>query len=173
MKSIIFLDMDGVLANFSGFAVENFGNNWQTEIEKPNWGALSHIPNLFAQLNPMEDALELYYSCCEIIGDKNRVQILTALPNRAHMESAARDKIEWAHKHISPDIRVHFGPYAQDKQYHKRHKFDILIDDSELNITQWESVGGYGIIHENSKKSTDELKSFIMVSSNQEMGFYG
>lgn len=170
MKSIIYLDMDGVLADFRGWAIENFGEEWKTEIEKPNWGAISNTSNLFAKLKPMADALELYNNCVDIIGDKNRVQILTALPQRMNMESAAKDKIEWAHTHISPDIRVHFGPYAQDKQYHKRHKFDVLIDDIELNIQQWESVGGYGIVHENSKKSTEELNSFIMVITNQEMG---
>lgn len=158
MKPIIYLDMDGVLADFEGWAARQFGD-WRKEIESPNWGRFSEFPNLFELLPVMDGAVELYQTCVEVIGDKNQVQILTALPNRAEisMLDAAKHKTEWARKNISPDIRVHFGPYAQHKMLHVRHKHDILIDDIGRNVDQWESAGGIGIWHVTMKCTINDL----------------
>jgi len=167
MKPIIYLDMDGVLADFEGWARDTIGSHaiWKAEIDKPNWGRFTEYPNIYEILPIMPDAIELYHGCVDIIGDRNRVQILTALPNRARdaFPDAARHKIEWARKHISPNIRVHFGPFAQDKQYHKQHPDDVLIDDMIRNIDQWNSVGGIGILHTDASSSLDKLYHKIVM----------
>lgn len=160
MKPICYLDLDGVLADFEGKAAEIFGPDWHDEIEKPKWGRISsEYPTWFRDLPPMKDAIELYEGCCDFMGDKNQVQILTAIPNRAEIVTAAQDKILWARQHISPHIRVHFGPFAQDKQYHNQHPHDILIDDVLLNIKQWKAVGGFGIHHTSAQSSLHNLHS--------------
>ena len=171
MKPIIYLDMDGVLADFEGYAY-GVCPEWKTEIEKKNWGRFGSELELFAKLSPMTDALELYHGCVEVAGDKNLVQILTALPNRADFKHAAKDKIDWARKYISPDIRVHFGPYAQDKQYHQQHPYDVLIDDKELNIAQWENAGGIGIVHRTAAESLSALTACYMTKLARENGEY-
>ena len=157
-KQMIFLDMDGVLADWEKTARELVGENWKEEVEKPNWGGLYNYPDLFARLDPMEDALELYDACVSISGAHRFVQILTALPNRAHFKDAARHKIEWARKYIHPNIRVNFGPRAQDKQYHYMDG-DVLIDDKQLNIDQWRAKGGLGILHTSARESIILLTS--------------
>jgi hypothetical protein len=152
--------MDGTIANFESKCVELFGENWKDELESPGWGAFKKYPNIFEMLEPMPDATELYEGCCDIMGNRNQVHILTALPNRAKdtFPDAPRHKIEWARKYIHPGIRVHFGPFAQDKQYHVRHPRDILIDDMVRNIDQWEAVGGIGITHTSAKQSLNLLR---------------
>jgi len=146
MKSVIYLDMDGVLADFEGWANNEF-SDWKAEINKPGWGAFDNCQNLFLELPLMCGALELYDACVNITQDINQVQILTALPKSGIIPLAAQHKIEWARKNIHPNIRVNFGPHAQHKQYHQRHEDDLLIDDMEINISQWLGVGGYGILH--------------------------
>ena len=147
MKHIIYLDMDGVLADFEGKAQEWFGDAWKAEVESHNWGRFAEHQDLYDVLDPMPDALELYHGCCRIAGNKNQVQILTALPSRAKFDTAAEDKIRWARRCIDPDIRVNFGPLARDKQFHIRHSGDVLIDDMIRNIDQWNEQGGIGILH--------------------------
>jgi hypothetical protein len=169
MKPIIMLDMDGVLADFEGWSFKTFGPSWKSEIDKENWGRFAEHPDLYALLEPFDDAKLLYEGCVEATGDKNLVQCLTALPNRARaaFPDAARHKIEWARKYINPDLRVHFGPFAKDKQYHKQHPDDILIDDMYINIKQWRKVGGIGIEHKNAKQTLDELNHYINVLKNR------
>lgn len=139
MIRLIYLDLDGVLADFEGTALDLFGPTWKEEIEKSNWGKFTQYPNLYQLLRAMPYALELYETCLSIAD----TQVLTALPNRARSSfpNAAQHKIEWVRKHISPDLRVHFGPFAQDKQYHCYSPQDILIDDVERNIQQWPGIG--------------------------------
>lgn len=168
MKSIVYLDMDGVLADFEGKAVELFGKDWEKEINRPNWGRFSEYPNLYEILNPMPDAMDLYNGVVGLMGgDKNRVQCLTALPNRARdsFPHATRHKIEWARKYIDPKLRVHFGPLAQDKQYHVQHEHDVLIDDMYLNIKQWRAAGGIGIVHTSAANSILMLKGMLTWAS--------
>lgn len=167
MKSIIYLDMDGVLADFEGKCVELVGPEWVKEINQPGWGALNQFPDLYSLLDPMSDALELYKGCVELIGDKNRVQCLTALPNRARdfFPNAAKHKIDWVHNHIDPSLRVHFGPFAKDKQYHVKHAHDVLIDDMYINIKQWRAAGGIGVEHKNAKDTLQQLSDWATRSN--------
>lgn len=160
MKPIIYLDLDGTLADFEKKAIELFGDQWKQEVEAAGWGQFTKYPNIYEILEPMPDALELYEGCCEIIDDINHVQILTALPRRAEFVDAAKHKIEWARKYIHRDIRVNFGPHAQDKQYHIRSDRDVLIDDMERNIIQWRESGGVGVVHVSAKQSLEELYDY-------------
>jgi 5'(3')-deoxyribonucleotidase len=165
MRHVLYLDMDGVLADFEKKAIELFGDAWHDELELPHWGRFTEHPNIYDALDPMPDAKELYEGCCEIMGSKDQVQILTALPNRAKFEFAARDKINWSRRYIDPDVRVVFGPHAQDKQHHVRHQCDVLIDDMIRNVEQWKARGGVGILHLSAKQSLATLEEFWFCGS--------
>ena len=69
--------------------------------------------------------------------------MLTAIPQKNDFPDAFQDKIDWMQEHY-PGIRVHFGPYSQDKQHHCRPG-DILVDDRTSNILEWRAAGGIGI----------------------------
>ena len=165
MKHMLYLDMDGPLANFEGWSARVIGPDWKKEIDSPSWGKYVNYPNLYLWLPPAEGALELYEKCCEYMGDRNQVQLLTALPNRARdaFPHAAAHKIAWAREHINPHVRVVFGPYAQHKRFHIRFPEDILIDDTVLNISQWKHDGGRGILYTSAKDAIRELYSNNLV----------
>jgi hypothetical protein len=134
--------MDGVLADLEGYVKSLYGD--LREINKPNWGdiGLNH-GDLYSKLDLMPGATELWDYCSRHF---DNVQILTALPRRCYMPDAINHKRDWIHKHFGEDVRVNFGPYAVDKQYWADGK-NILVDDMRINIEQWNSRGGIGILH--------------------------
>jgi len=161
MKPVLYLDMDGVLADFEGWAADTFGEHeWKREINLPNWGLFTKYTNIFSLLPLMPGAIELYNHCVDIMEDKNQVQILTALPQRSPemLQTAAQHKIEWARKHISKDVRVRFGPFAKDKKFHVHQSDDVLVDDVSSNIEEWRAAGGHGILHLDAQRSIIDLE---------------
>jgi 5'-nucleotidase len=167
IKPMLYLDMDGVVANFEGWAADSIGPTWKQEIDKPDWGSFGNFPNLYLNLPKMINADSLYHECCALVGE-DRVQFLTALPRRAQpiFPNAARHKVEWIKKNISPKARVHFGPYAVDKQLHVRSPEDILVDDMKINIDQWNKAGGIGILHTSAANSILQLNKIMKVRNN-------
>lgn len=145
--------MDGVIADFHNTANKLLGHDWKLEVEKPNWGALSKIENLYEVLEPMPDARELWEFLQRSFDD---VQILTAIPKRAHFPEAVNHKRAWVNKHFGA-VRVNFGPYAFDKQFHCRPG-DILIDDTSINCDQWTKAGGRAILHTSAVDTITLLK---------------
>ena len=162
IKPMIFLDLDGVLADFEGWSAEVIGPDWKHEInEVPEWGRYKEYPNLYSVLPPMPGARQFYEECVQFAGDRNQVTLLTALPNKArhHFPDAAIDKIKWARRFIHPQIRVFFGPMAREKRYHCGTPLDVLIDDQQINIDQWNEDGGIGILHTSTESSLKQLRN--------------
>jgi 5'-nucleotidase len=152
----IYVDLDGVLADFDAKIFELFGGRGKAEIEKPNWGLVAEHQNIYATLSPMSDAFDLmnylehdfapaYRDLLMVFGTP-KIEILSAIPKRGHFPHAANDKRNWVHDHFGV-YRVNFGPYAQDKQYHLRSEYDVLIDDMKINVDQWTARGGLGVLH--------------------------
>lgn len=155
MGKIVYLDMDGVLADFDGTTQMLLGSayNLKEEVNKPNWGMLHSLQNVFSLLRPLPDAFELWEYVNSSYDD---VRILTAIPKRAHFPEAANDKRNWIHELFGSHVKVCFGPYAFDKQFHCRPG-DILIDDSAINIAQWKDRDGLGILHTSARNTIQEL----------------
>jgi hypothetical protein len=137
----LYLDMDGVVADFDKFV---FGNLSLNNIKRNDWmDQISRIDHFFLKLEPTPYAYRLYRLACSVA---DNVEFLTAFPSRRHFPTAKEDKIDWVRKHFGDDIKVNFGPYSKDKWKHARPG-DILIDDRPDNIADWNEVGGNGILH--------------------------
>lgn len=157
MKTI-YVDLDGVLADMESYLWSRYGYNWRKEIEKPNWGSIAVLDQrIYRDLPIMQGALDLMTYLNETYYD---VEVLTAIPKRALFPEAVNDKRDWVYKHIDPNMKVNFGPYAQDKQYWCKPS-DILIDDMEINIEQWRNKGGIGILHLSTEQTIKELNLLL------------
>lgn len=165
-KGMCYVDMDGVTAGFEVKAYELFGPKWKFELGKPGWGAFAKYPSLFRDLPVLPGALDLMNTAINLYGLDN-VSKLTALPKRAHetFTTAAEDKIYWARAALHPHLKVSFGPFAKDKQFHCRGNKDVLIDDMKINIDQWEAAGGVGIWHRGDMEET--ISKLIMVKHSE------
>jgi len=152
----VFVDLDGVLANFEGAVKQIFGEHaWKAEIEKPNWGGLAQYQDIYLNLPVMDDAYVLWNYLTDNYHD---VQILSAIPRRAYFPDAVNHKREWVWANFGSNVRVNFGPYAYDKQFHIRHPHDILIDDMKINCDQWKERGARSIWHTSAEFTIAELK---------------
>jgi 5'(3')-deoxyribonucleotidase len=163
-KNIIFLDMDGVLADFDRYCLETIGKSLSTFPDSESgWAALGQDKyTMFRHLKPMEDAHILVDGVIKLAHEyRYHVGVLTAIPKIGRVPLAKRHKKEWLYNHF-PELLDDFniGPYAEDKQKHCVVG-DILIDDSHLNIPQWIDVGGVGILHTSAINSLVELETHL------------
>lgn len=150
----IYVDMDGVLADFYSYVNGKYGKDFKDIINREEfWDDESQHDRIFANLNPLHDAKTLVKTLLKFKEEFGvELHILTALPNieGGGYPEAADDKKKWISEHFgfSPELYENFktGPLAVDKQNHCS-KHDILIDDNPRNIVQWQHQGGIGILH--------------------------
>ena len=156
LENKICLDMDGVLADFDKLAIKMF-DGVDPEVfdiiygQEKFWKVLNSNPNFFRNLEPMEDAYDLY----EAVKHLNAV-IITGIPQ--NMDKYDNQKVEWARKYF-PDIKQVICCKAKFKCDYAIEG-DVLIDDRSIYIKNWVKAGGYYILHKSAKKSIWQLKEW-------------
>jgi FMN phosphatase YigB (HAD superfamily) len=152
MRKQIFLDCDGVLADFDAGAQAIFGMPPHA-FEKHRgpgefWRRLARAEDFFGSLPLMPDAMDLY----EAVREKSPI-ILTGMP---HGKWAEPQKRRWAERHF-PGVPV-ITTMAALKHEH-RHPGDVLVDDRDKHRHLWEHEGGVFIHHKSARQSIKELKA--------------
>jgi 5'(3')-deoxyribonucleotidase len=148
----LYLDMDGVLADFNHRAREVLKASSSDERAaadrgrwpEAEWKKLKHVPNFYRHL-PKTDIADRLVTLARKFRDELgwEVRILTAIPKGNDMPDAFQDKMEWMQEHY-PDLRVNFGPYSKDKHRHARPG-DYLVDDRRDNCREWTEANGVAI----------------------------
>ncbi len=154
---IVYLDLDGVFADFKSYFNQKIGFEYESNPGKA-WDILSKEEHLFLNLKPLPGAIEMFDT---ITRHFNNVKILTALPRlKGNLNTAAADKTAWVHKHLTKHIEVICtDSWRGKKQYAKPG--DVLIDDMERNINDWRGAGGIGILHKNPNNTRFHLAGLI------------
>lgn len=154
----VYLDCDGVLANFEDGASKAFGENLRNFENKHGtsvfWKTLAKTPNFFANLDKMPDADELVFGSISL-SPKIPI-ILTACP---WGDWAAPQKLEWGAKYY-PYLQVITTDGGENK-YRYCNPGDILIDDYLKYKELWEEAGGIFIYHTSAKSSLQQLEEII------------
>ena len=145
----LFLDLDGVLADFDAHYEKTFGE--KTDRSKPTpknfWKNIANNGSFFRDLPMMPDALALWEGAKKL--HPNPI-ILTGLTHVAS-ETTERHKREWVATHISPLARVIVCP-SKDKRLHGKPG-DILVDDWTKYRALWEEMGGVFVLHTSAEES--------------------
>jgi 5'(3')-deoxyribonucleotidase len=170
MTQTIYLDLDGVLADFSSAAREVL-NKSQDNLDingrwpDNDWNKIRNHKHFYRTLPLMPRAYEmvaLARGFRDTLGWE--LYMLTAIPHKNDMHHVFHDKIDWVNEHFS-DIRVHFGPYSEDKQYHCTPG-DILVDDRTSNCEEWRSKGGIAVkVGSNYALALNELAQLYILLS--------
>jgi beta-phosphoglucomutase-like phosphatase (HAD superfamily) len=143
--SVIYLDMDGVIADFVKRYKELY-NMLPKEAEKhkkfDKFFDEFIATQQFASLDLMPGAEE----GLEFLRKANVLtQMLTSSASEKRHDDISKQKMLWLEKH---GITFHpiIVPGKRLKQNYATPDA-ILIDDTEINITQWTAKGGIGILH--------------------------
>lgn len=141
MSRRLYLDLDGVMADFDGTFPAVFGLDHRDMADDDMWLKINGHPSFFRDLPPMEGALEFFRS----IEHLDPI-ILTACPksNYAHV---ATQKVEWVRAHLSAHVTVLPVLGGSSKPLFMHAKGDILIDDYRRNTEAWAAAGGTAILH--------------------------
>ena len=139
----IFVDMDGVLADFNGsFDILN-GLKGQTarEYELTHgtvalWEKIYSVPNFFLDMRPFDHTTDLW-SLCSFVSDQ---VVVLSTPSRTNSPICMLQKRQWLDKHIGKDV----GAIFDAAKYRYAEFARILIDDSPKKIKAWEEAGGIG-----------------------------
>jgi len=149
----IFLDMDGVVADFDGYAHRELGIETKPGIRfsQEDWYRLrDHSPRIYSIIPVLPNAHQLVDQVKQLAKQHDYdIKFLTAIPKENDMGWAFWDKIKWVEKNFT-DIPVWFGPYSNDKKNHYKPG-DILIDDRIKNIEEWP---GFCILHQGDVDAT-------------------
>ena len=157
----LYLDMDGVVADFDEYAARTLGIPPSSGIYPDEiWYNLASNARLYRDLIKTTYADELVFQCSTIAKQQGyNLKFLTAVPKGNDVPWAFYDKVVWAQTHF-PGIPVMFGPFSKDKHIHCRPG-DILIDDRASNIKEWTAAGGHAILHTNFADTINQLDHLI------------
>ncbi|PGH53877.1 hypothetical protein CRT60_28990 [Azospirillum palustre] len=147
MAPPLFLDLDGVLADFDRGVVAVTGKRPEQLAMKEMWRALSRHADFFGTLEFMHDAQELWSFCAP-----HRPTILTGLPLGSW---APEQKTRWVARMLGADVPV-ITCMARDKARYATPDA-ILVDDRDKAREPWEAAGGRFILHRTAADSIAEL----------------
>jgi hypothetical protein len=146
----LFLDCDGVLADFDEGARRLFGMD-PARFEAKNgrrefWRRIANAKNFYGSLPEMADARLLFDGVEHL-----KPTILTGLPIG---NWAAPQKVDWAAEHF-PGVPI-ITCMARDKHKHMK-RGDVLVDDRENHRAAYEEAGVVFVHHTSAQDSLKQL----------------
>lgn len=146
----LYVDMDGVLANFDRHYEDMFGVKPDKIKDNVDWQLVRESKNFYRDIPPMGD-MALLWSYVE----KYRPTVLTGIPKS--VAEAASNKVSWVLRNLGPDVPV-ICCLSRDKCVYSRPDA-LLIDDWDKYRAQWVDRGGRWITHTNAFNTIEQLQA--------------
>lgn len=144
----LFVDMDGVLADFDRHHEAVFGTRSDKLADNVDWAAVRGIKDFYLNIPPMDDMPILWTRI-----ERYRPIVLTGVPRA--VEEAADNKRAWVRCHLGDHVEVRCCR-SRDKSLHAAAG-DILIDDWEKYRDLWIARGGIWITHRSAAQTVSDL----------------
>ena len=149
----IYCDLDEVLVDFMRGANAAVGGSFVKADKDERWNAINQTKGFWANLGWKPNAKRLH----DFIIRYNP-HVLSAYTGRDPTSKVG--KMKWLKKNTGfKRGNIHLVLRSQKKDYATTDdKPNILIDDYDKNIREWEAKGGIGIHHTDVGKTISELK---------------
>lgn len=129
---IVYIDLDGVLADFRRGLIDWFGDT------EPHYDEMVGT-NFFETLEKFDTSDALIEMVVKVFGEYS----ILSMPLRDDHENSEFYKKKWVRAQLSPQP----AEVIVTKRKEKYAKGNILIDDREDNINKFNEKGGYGILY--------------------------
>ena len=155
----IFLDMDGVLADFFKRQAELVGVPTYRDISpEQNERSLNQMvgTDFFATLDKTASADSIIKMSMAVFGHYN----ICSSPLRGDFENSEKNKKIWIAKHLNPlPKKIIITPNKDKFAVQPDGTPNILVDDRGNNITGWEAAGGVGIKYQADEDGLDVISA--------------
>lgn len=164
----IYLDMDGVLADFfheyaklAGVAPNKFGKHDYRSIppakEDPTLDKMVGT-DFFARLPKFDTADDLVKLVLQYV----KTYDICSSPLRGDYENSEHWKRQWIKTYLTPQPKdIVITGTKETHAVNKDGSPNILIDDRNLNIVKWRARGGIGIKYQADEDSLDKVASAL------------
>jgi 5'-nucleotidase len=150
-KRRLYLDLDGVMADFDKHFYDLFGMESRNLDDATLWKLINQQGSFFRDLPVCPGALDFFQAVEHL-----NPTILTACP-KTNYQSAATQKREWVRTHLSTSITVIPMLGGKNKALFMHESGDVLVDDFEKNIKSWQEHGGVGVLHKTFERTRAQL----------------
>ena len=149
----IYCDLDEVLVDFMRGANAAVGGDFVKIDKDERWNKVNQTKGFWANLGWKPNAKKLHSFII-----KYNPHVLSAYTGRDPTSKVG--KMKWLKKNANfKRGNIHLVLRSQKKDYATTDdKPNILIDDYDKNIREWEAKGGIGILHTDVGKTISELK---------------
>ena len=148
-EQTLFLDLDGVFADFDGAVRKLFGKPIQEVPRKEMWGRIFRTHGFWSDLAMIPGAEALWEHCRPY----DPVILTGILKGDRTCEPS---KIAWVKQRFETD-RVICCMSRDKPRYGKPG--DILVDDRSSNVDAWEAMGGHAVLHRDAAATIERLKA--------------
>jgi beta-phosphoglucomutase-like phosphatase (HAD superfamily) len=160
----IYLDMDGVVADFEKRYTEMFGKSpseaRQTKEFNPHWTKFIETEQ-FKTLDWWPGAQEFLKFIDDLHKQGIEVEMLTSSGGQKHHEKVAMQKVHWLCSKGIP----YFANVVSGRKLKRNYATPetILVDDTEDVIKAFNDAGGHGILHKDVGETVEKIKSLLAI----------
>lgn len=164
-KPHVYLDMDGVQADFATAVTEKIGmdheeakHKTEEEIEKLANSSAKEVSDFFANLNQLPGGKKI----TDWLNKNNIPYTILSAPLRGKYEAASKEgKLIWLKKHTPSAASGAIFKHNKHEHAVEKGVQNILIDDYGVKIRAWNESGGIGIKHEDEYETPDAAERTI------------
>lgn len=165
-EATLFLDLDGVFADFEAGFERAFGYKRESCLSKKEfWGNINGRKDFFFDLDVIPGAQQFLAELERISAPAYPNIVFLSGGSTDSFVSIAQQKLRWVREKLQSSHPVYCAPGGRNKAGFKQQRQDLLLDDTAQNLRYWAEGGGYCIQHEykNFSKSLEKLNTIVKV----------